>query len=341
MQANRQTPPLGLTLPFIDHVRLRFRVPMADLEAAFLDLVAAHWADVELPFDLAAVQLVCTDKAGNFDQARQWSHHGTPLFRVLAPGRSTRGVGHLVLDGKPCRLVRPEFFGALAELARRKDLELVRADVAVDDDRGLLSPDTVARSYDAGEFMPARGGRPRLFTVIDPRRGDRGTGWTVYVGKRGGPEFVRVYDKHMETAAKLGEFAAASIPRTRVRAEVEFTVQDRQRSLPWEIMERPGDYLAGHSPFMAALAVGCTPVRVGRVVRDAAETALMQQLAHCRNAYGHYIDQACFAFGGDEEAERVVLGLLRRAVESVPVAGVLSVVESAVPDRNWFGRNDD
>jgi hypothetical protein len=214
-------PPSLVSSVFIDHVRAAFREPEKQVEMALVELFGRYWADLEVPFEADEVEYSVSDKAGNFSEARTWSFRGLTLFRCLVAGRSTRGVGHFIIDGQSCRLVAPGFWPSLASMGQRRAWALKRVDQAADDDSGLLNVETLEQAYDLGLMAHRAGGSPRLLDVRDPRRGTASTGWTVYVGDRKGAETVRVYDKHSEVLAKRGQAAADLIPRNRVRVERE------------------------------------------------------------------------------------------------------------------------
>jgi len=329
--------PRALTAVFVDHLRVAFREPAEFVERALLELIADHWADLEAPFDGDDVEIVRTDKAGNFGEQRAWTCRGLPLCRVLVAGKSTRGVGHFIIDGASCRLVRPEFWRAIAEVGAVRRWVVKRLDAAVDDDSGQLSVDVLEAAYDARLLSPVGAGAPRLLDVRDPRRGTAATGWTVYVGTRkAGFAFLRIYAKHAEVVARLGEAGARSIPECRVRCEVEWKEVKHGPGLSWSMVAEPAPFFAADCPVLEWRAGGVDPVRVGRVVRDQAESEMLLLLQHARNSYGAVIDQAFWSYGGDDLAARVVLDLLRRPGVRVPVAGVAEVAGGGKPDKDYI-----
>lgn len=328
-------PPSLVSSVFIDHVRAAFREPEKQVEMALVELFGRYWADLEVPFEADEVEYSVSDKAGNFSEARTWSFRGLTLFRCLVAGRSTRGVGHFIIDGQSCRLVAPGFWPSLASMGQRRAWALKRVDQAADDDSGLLNVETLEQAYDLGLMAHRAGGSPRLLDVRDPRRGTASTGWTVYVGDRKGAETVRVYDKHSEVLAKRGQAAADLIPRNRVRVELERKHVKGAAPMAWDQLADPAPYFAADCPLLAMRAGGVEPVKVGRVVRDQAEADLWALLAHCRNSYGAAIEQALWALGGGDEAAVALIGQLRRPGSKPPVPGVCEVVGGGVPDAEY------
>lgn len=329
-------PPSGLvSAVFIDHVRAAFRESAEVVERVLLDLFADHWGDVEVPMVVGEADRVVSDQAGNFGEARTWRFRGLPVFRMFTAGRSTRGVGHWLIDGSSCRLVRDSFWPALADIGRLRAWSLKRVDQSVDDDSGLLSVEVLRGAYVAGLLSHQHGGAPRKFDARDPLRGTAPTGWTVYLGERTGAWYTRIYDKVSEVRAKRGDAAAALLPVKRVRLEVERKSVKGSAPLVWDMVSDPAPYFAADCPLLAMRAGGVEPIRVGRVVRDQAEAALWVLLGHCRNSYGPSIEQAFWALGGTDEAAVVLLAHLRRPGSRAPVPGVAEVVGGGVPDREF------
>lgn len=331
-------PPPGLLSPvFIDHCRAAFREPPELVERCLLELFEEFWADDLLPMSIREVERDVSDKAGNFAERRSWAFRGLAMFHTLPPGYSTRGVGHFIIDGASCRLVRPGFWPALAAMGERRAWSIKRVDLAVDDDSGVLSVDALEAAYDMGYLSHKGAGAMRRLDVRDPRTGTASCGWTVYVGVRTSTAFLRVYDKCAEVLAKRGPAAAYKLPPGRVRLELERKPTKHGAELPWHMLADPAPYFAADCPLLASRAGGVEPIRVGRVVRDQAEADLWAILAHCRNSYGAAIEQAFWALGADATAAEVLVDKLRRPGSRPPVPGVGEVVGGGVPDREFMG----
>jgi len=332
-------PPDTLSGVFVDHVRFAFRESFGVAEQALLSLMCDYWADPELPCAIEGVELLRSDRAGNFAESRSWSFHDQIMCRVLAPGQSTRGVGHIIIDGRSCRLFRPEFWSELSSMGLRRGWTLKRVDLAVDDDSGLLTVDTITEAYHAGQLDHPQGGGRRLLDPRDPRRGTASTGWTVYIGARTSRTFARFYDKWSEVLATRGPEAAALIPRQRVRCELEFKLVKGGIPLHWDMLANHGPYFAADSELCRVRASGVEPIKVGRVARDDLERELWALLRHCRNSYGAAIQQAFWALGADDQAASILIDSLRRPGSKPPVPGVREVAGGQLPDDDYVHGN--
>lgn len=341
MLTPEETPlPHLVSAVFVDHLKFAYRDRTEDVESALCDLFATYWADLDAPYDAAHQSVLVSDRAGNFSESRAWSCRGLGMFRALTPSRSTRGVGHVVIDGQSCRLVRPEFWHALSVLGQSRGWTVKRLDAAVDDDSRTLSPEVLRSMYDRGDLSHRLGGAKPMFDPRYPVRGLDCVGWTVYRGTREADScfaYARVYDKHAEQLAKFGAAIAGAVPVGRVRIEIEWKTQKRGKRVTWQMVATPAPYFADDCALMESRAGGVKPVPVGRVVRDRQENALTELLARCRYAYGAYIDQAFWAYGGDDDAARLLVHMLRRPVEKPPIPGVVEACGGGVPDRDFAG----
>lgn len=328
--------PRLLSRVFVDNLTFAFREPGEFVERSLLELFADHWADFQCPWDGDDVAFTRSDKAGNFGEERKWTIRGLPLFRLFAAGQSTAGVGRVIIDGTSCRLVRPEFWPGIAEVGEPRLWVPKRIDAAVDDDTGLLSVDVLQALYEARQLQARGPGRPRLFDPRDPRRGNASTGWTVYVGKRSGQfAYDRIYAKWFEVLAKLGSAGVSGIPECRVRLEVEWKDVKNGPPLTWAMVTNPAPFFAANSPLFESRAVGVTPVRIGRVVRDQQEAAMMKMLMLARNAFGPIFEQAHWAFGGDDAADVHIMDIVRRTGKGSPIVGVAEVAGGGKPDKEF------
>ena len=109
---------------------------------------------------------------------------------------------------------------------------LTRVDVARDWFDGEYGVDRAAADYDSGLFN--NGGRNPDCEQRGNWRAPMGAGRTFYVGRRKSGKFARIYEK----GKQLGDIDS---PWT--RTEVEYKSQDRV--IPFDILLKPGAYLAG------------------------------------------------------------------------------------------------
>jgi len=101
------------------------------------------------------------------------------------------------LPGRACAALGDKLVEFMAWCLTRG--RVTRADYAVDDVRGRLSPQKMVEAYDAGQVVTRWQGCTEIKS-----RGAPGetTGHTCYLGSRSGQSMLRVYDKRLEQLAK-------------------------------------------------------------------------------------------------------------------------------------------
>lgn len=116
---------------------------------------------------------------------------------------------------------------------------ITRCDLAHDDYTGeTYSVDRADRDFDGGLFN--NGGRNPDCEHRGNWKHPNGKGRTLYVGNRANGKYCRVYEKGRQLGDKNSEW---------VRVEVEFKSVDRQ--IPFDVLLRPGEYLAASYPAFA------------------------------------------------------------------------------------------
>lgn len=117
---------------------------------------------------------------------------------------------------------------------------ITRVDAAHDDlDGKTLTIATVRKWYEEGLF--SANGRPPAAELIDDL--NSGKGKTFYIGSRVNGKLARFYEK----GKKEGDPESVWL-----RAEVEW--HNKSRVIPWDILTRPGNYLAGAYPCLGYLS---------------------------------------------------------------------------------------
>lgn len=199
-------------------------------------------------------------------------------------GESQRGRVLLSMMGKGCELVKD--WAGLATWLQDHRARITRVDVAHDDHDGqTASIEWAAKQHRAGGFN-AGGRQPAHSTAGDWLDGAEGTkGRTLYVGNRNSGKLCRIYEK----GKQLGE------PSSRwTRIEVEWRAQDRV--IPFDVLTRPGQYLAGAYPCLRGLdAEQCrirTVAKGGTITFDKAMDNAKQQA-------GKLLHLALRVFDGD------------------------------------------
>jgi len=144
------------------------------------------------------------------------------------------GTFCLQLMGQGCAYVSN--WQHVAEQIEKSGASITRVDCAHDDFEGAHPIKEALGLYAAGAF--ARGGRPPAAEHIDDLGND--TGQTLYVGRNSGNQTLCVYEKGKQLGDKASPW---------VRYEGRFGA--KYRSIPADVLVRPGAYLAGMFPCLA------------------------------------------------------------------------------------------
>ncbi len=133
---------------------------------------------------------------------------------------------------------------------------ITRVDLAHDDFTGeTYSVDKCSEEYDQGLF--SAGGRPPNIELRGNWRNPNGKGRTVYVGARTNGKFLRVYEKGRQLGDESSEW---------VRIEVEMKNVDRV--IPFDVLTKPGAYLAATYPAFNFLSVNqCRVETISRTAK--------------------------------------------------------------------------
>lgn len=199
-------------------------------------------------------------------------------------GDSQRGRVFFSLMGQGCSLVT-DWHALQAWLEKHKAV-LKRADVAYDDYQGKVVSIEWAVAQYRGEGFNAGGRKPRAECFGDWLDGEESTkGRTVGIGNRASGKYARCYEK----GKQLGDPAS---PWTRI--EVEWRAQDRH--IPYDILTRPGQYLAGAYPCLAVLSEHQSAIKtVSKAAKIAYERAVENAKLHC----GKVVNLMLAVLGGD------------------------------------------
>ena len=179
------------------------------------------------------------------------------------------GRALLTLPGEACAVVKD--WHALVIFVR-DDLRarITRWDGAVDDYTGVRTVDDAVRWYLADQFKTG-GNRPSCRQDGNWLTPDT-MGRTFYVGKRKNGKLMRVYEK----GKQLGDPCSPW-----VRFELE--LHNKDRDIPFEVLLRPGHYVAGSFPCMSWVS------------EEASRIKTIQN--HKRIAYDHAVHWASVAIG--------------------------------------------
>jgi phage replication initiation protein len=199
-------------------------------------------------------------------------------------GDSQRGRVFFSLMGQGCSMVK-DWPGLQAWLEKYRAV-LKRADVAYDDYQGKVVNIAWAVEQYKGEGFNAGGRKPRSECFGDWLDGDASTrGRTLGIGSRASGKYARCYEK----GKQLGD---AESPWTRI--EVEWRAQDRH--IPYDILTKPGQYLAGAYPCLAVLNEHQSSIKtVAKAAQIAYDRAVENAKLHC----GKIVNLMLAVVGGD------------------------------------------
>jgi phage replication initiation protein len=145
----------------------------------------------------------------------------------------------VTINGEGCVAARKGWEKRLydvAEMLSSYQFRLTRVDVAHDLFKGEYTVDNAVKDYDDGLF--GTGGRiPKIQQYGNWRIPDDTSGRTVYLGSRKSGKYCRVYEK----GKQLGQDNSPW-----VRIECEW--RSKNRDIPYDILIKPGCYLAGAYP---------------------------------------------------------------------------------------------
>ena len=208
-------------------------------------------------------------------------------------GDSQRGRVYFSLMGKGCSMLQD--WPAFAVWLEAHKAVIKRADVAYDDMEGKIVSIAWAVDQYREEGFNAGGRKPTHTLFGDWLEGDASTkGRTLGIGNRASGKYARIYEK----GKQLGE---ATSPWTRI--EVEWRAQDR--FIPYDVLTRPGHYLAGAYPCLAFLteeqSVIKTIAKGGQIAYD---TAVENAKRHCGKTINLMLDVLGGDFAGVVESLR-------------------------------------
>jgi len=227
-----------------------------------------------------------------------YDHH----MRILTPagvivgfvamgGERQRGTFCVELTGEGCAHVK-------AWVHTREVLEgwvakLSRVDCAHDDREGRFTLGDVQGWYDEGKFTTR--GRP---PAIGYAGYSDGSGQTIYVGKNTGNQQLCVYEK----GKQLGDPSSLW-----VRFEARFG--SKYREIPYEILERPWEFIVGHYPALSWISEVSTRMQTSLAK---AAACWVSSIRHAKRQYGAVVNAIFKVFPDPSEFGNAVVKILRR-----------------------------
>ncbi|MBY0468929.1 MAG: replication initiation factor domain-containing protein [Burkholderiaceae bacterium] len=209
---------------------------------------------------------------------------GDGLGLVRWGGDSQRGRVLFSMMGKGCAMVND--WPGLSAWLEEHGARITRVDVAHDDIEGrVASIEWAIEQYRTGGFN-AGGRTPRHEVAGDWLNGEAATaGRTLYVGNRASGKLCRVYEK----GKQLGDSSSRW-----TRVEVEWHRQDRV--IPFDVLTKPGQYLAGAYPCLRSLSVDQSRVRT---VAKGATVSFDKAVENAKLQAGKLVHLMLRVYGGD------------------------------------------
>lgn len=207
-------------------------------------------------------------------------------------GESQYGRVLFSMMGKGCSMVSD--WAGLAAWLQEHRARITRVDVAHDDFEGrMASIEWAIEQYRAGGFT-AGGRTPRHEVFGDWLDGAASRlGRTLGIGNRSSGKYCRIYEK----GKQLGDQASPW-----VRVEVEWHHQDRV--IPFDVLTRPGQYLAGAYPCLRMLSDEQDRIRT---VAKGAVVSFDKAVENGKQQAGKLVHLMLRVYGGDyaEVVERL------------------------------------
>lgn len=199
-------------------------------------------------------------------------------------GESQRGRVYFSLMGKGCAMVRD--WAGLAGWLQAHRAVLKRADAAYDDFEGrLVSIAWAVSQYSEGGFN-AGGRKPSHAVHGDWLDGEASTkGRTLTIGNRASGKHCRIYEKGKQLGEAVSKWT---------RVEVEWRAEDRY--IPFDILTRPGHYLAGAYPCLAFVDEEQSVIKT---VARGAEVAFDKAVRTAKQHSGKLVNLLLQVTGGD------------------------------------------
>lgn len=208
-----------------------------------------------------------------------------PFIRISWGGEHQKGRAEIDIPGASCGLIPWRAFRTWAECLPAS--RITRADTAVDFHEGQHDVDQAVKWHADGLFNV--GGRnPKTSCIGDWLQEVEGR--TLMIGKRENGKQLRVYEK----GKQLG-----NLESDWVRFEVQFGNRDRE--IPWDILEEPTKYFVGAYPALEQI-IDEAGERI-RTISNTSEITLGRILDAVKRTYGKWLHH--FAHNGVEVADLV------------------------------------
>ncbi len=289
---------------FLDWVTFTFRVSNLPLQ---LDTGRYAQTDLDYVHSLSALLyqvfgygVVCQRASGmNFyESSFDLGYNGWGI--VCIGGQND--TCSVTVKGQGLLAAKPGWEKRLFDLLNKiPQAQITRVDLASDNFDSKLTVDDYLEMYKADMFT-SRGRPPNVEQAgnwIKPN----GKGRTLYIGNRKSGKLLRIYEKGLQLANGFHE----KYPRW-LRVELELKNQDRV--IPFEVLLRPGQYLAGAYP---ALADMYKVQDVIQTAKNTVQSTFERSIAITNHQFGKHIWTQVQILGVEKTIE-----LLTKGKEEIP-----------------------
>jgi phage replication initiation protein len=220
---------------------------------------------------------------------------------------ATHGRDCVAIDGAGCKLLTHADVIVLHDLMHTLEARITRLDLCLDFYSGETTWDHALFAYHRGSFRHPKANCNPEHSIVGKESGDgQNLGRTLYVGQRASAVMARIYEKGLETFAKLPkEYREACAAREAeyrllnglkpsalnvdswLRVEIEFKNKD-DKVLSYDMLLDRDMYFSGAYPYCA----DCLGVEMGprpATLKDSAEVTLDRMLIAARRSYGNLV----------------------------------------------------
>jgi DNA relaxase NicK len=175
-------------------------------------------------------------------------------------GKAQKNTTHIEINGHGCALVND--WEQIYEWGQLTGCTITRCDLAHDDFEGKTVNINICQGWYSDGLFNSNGRPPKPFLYDDC---DTGDGKTYEVGSRKSGKLIRMYEKGKEQGDPNDPW---------FRVELELRNQDRK--IPWDILVKPGQYLAGAYKALHYLSEEQIKLRTTKKQKDMTYEQLVQ-----------------------------------------------------------------
>lgn len=244
--------------------------------------------------------LLMRNKKGLPGYPESYSVHVENMQYGVVGSGAAHGRNYVSLTGVACKTLTHDLYASFFEILSMPELDarLTRVDICLDLFQGELTWDHAYRAYDNDAFKAKKSPRNPQKKVIDLSSDGKNLGRTLYLGKRDGAVYGRVYEKGLEVFANLPEelrdlshereeqLGGSQKADSWLRLEVEYKRSDSE--LPFDMLLNRDSFFAGAYPYFSD-ALGRTDGRRPKNLKTDTDVSLLKLMQNAKHSYGSLI----------------------------------------------------